>query len=144
MATAPPPFLGDPKLAALEEIKGSDVFKTFEGNRPDPGPGAKTLTGLAGSPGRTEGTACVVRSPEEMAKVRPRAILVCQTTTPVWTPLFMYIKGLVTDFGGVLCHGAVVAREYGLPAVVGTRYATRYIRDGEIVKVDGTSGIVSF
>ena len=144
MATSPPPFLGDPKPGSLEAIKGSDVFKTFEGSRPDPGPGAKRLAGLAGSPGNAEGPACVVRSPEEMAKVRPGAILVCQTTTPVWTPLFSYIRGLVTDFGGVLCHGAVVAREYGLPAVVGTRYATRYIRDGEIVRVDGTSGIVSF
>ena len=66
-----------------------------------------------------------------------------RTTTPAWTPLFGFIGALVTDSGGVLCHGAVVAREYGIPAVVGTRRATQILKDGDRVLVDGTEGKVT-
>jgi phosphoenolpyruvate synthase/pyruvate phosphate dikinase len=75
----------------------------------------------------------------------PRAggeVLVCTTTTPVWTPLFPSLAALVTDTGGVPCHAAVVAREYGLPAVVGAEVATQRIPDGALVRVDGQSGEV--
>jgi pyruvate,water dikinase len=70
-------------------------------------------------------------------------VLVCTTTTPAWTPLFPSLAGLVTDTGGILCHAAVVAREYRLPAVVGTELATRVIPDGALVRIDGASGEVT-
>ena len=72
----------------------------------------------------------------------PDSILVCTTTTPAWTPLFAQAKGLVTDIGGALAHGSIVAREYGIPAVMGTGEATQRIANGELIRVDGDSGIV--
>jgi pyruvate,water dikinase len=69
-------------------------------------------------------------------------VLVCATTTPAWTPLFPSLAALVTDTGGILCHAAVVAREYGLPAVVGAEAATTLIVDGSVVRVDGSAGTV--
>lgn len=70
-------------------------------------------------------------------------MIVCATTAPAWSPLFASIAALVTDTGGILCHAAVVAREYGLPAVVGTDAATRWVPDGALVRVDGQTGEVS-
>jgi pyruvate,water dikinase len=69
--------------------------------------------------------------------------MVCATTTPAWTPLFSSIAALVTDTGGILSHAAVVAREYGLPAVVGADAATSVIRDGALVRVNGSTGEVN-
>ena len=69
-------------------------------------------------------------------------ILVTAYTDPSWTPLFVAIKGLVTEVGGLMTHGAVIAREYGLPAVVGVEHATRLIRDGQRIRVHGTEGYV--
>jgi pyruvate,water dikinase len=83
-----------------------------------------------------------VRGPEDFARVSAGEVLVCTTTTPAWTPIFSSIAALVTDSGGILCHAAVVAREYGLPAVVGTEAATSAIPDGALVRVDGESGVV--
>ena len=70
-------------------------------------------------------------------------ILVCTTTTPAWTPLFCQAKGLVTDVGGVLAHGSIVAREYGIPAVMGTGVATERIKSGMALVVDGDAGTVT-
>jgi pyruvate,water dikinase len=78
----------------------------------------------------------------EAAKLRPGDVLVAESTAPSWTPLFATVAAVVTDTGGVLSHCAVVAREYGLPAVVGTATATELIRDGQILEVDGDSGLV--
>jgi phosphoenolpyruvate synthase/pyruvate phosphate dikinase len=83
-----------------------------------------------------------VRGPEDFARVSAGEILVCTTTTPAWTPLFPSLAGLVTDTGGILCHAAVVAREYGLPAVVGAAVATQAVPDGALVHVDGGTGAV--
>jgi pyruvate,water dikinase len=69
-------------------------------------------------------------------------ILVTAYTDPSWTPLFVAIKGLVTEVGGLMTHGAVIAREYGVPAVVGVEHATRLIRDGQRIRVHGTEGYV--
>lgn len=79
-----------------------------------------TLRGFAVSPGRTSATASVILSPADFSLMEPGTILVCPTTTPAWTPLFSQARGLVTDVGGVLAHGSIVAREYGIPAVLGT------------------------
>ncbi len=102
-----------------------------------------TLEGFAVSPGQVTAPASIVRSPEDFDKMVPDSILVCPTTTPAWTPLFAQAKGLVTDIGGALAHGSIVAREYGIPAVMGTGEATHRIKNGELVRVDGDSGTVT-
>ena len=104
--------------------------------------GVSELRGVAGSKGKATGPAVVVRSPEELGKVKAGDVLVCTSTSPTWTPLFGTIAALVSDSGGALSHTAIVAREYGLPAVVGVRYGTSMISDGQVVTVDGTSGAV--
>jgi pyruvate,water dikinase len=76
------------------------------------------------------------------ADLEPGDILVTAFTDPSWSPLFVAIAGLVTEVGGLMTHGAVIAREYGLPAVVGVERATRLIRDGQQIRVDGTNGYV--
>jgi pyruvate,water dikinase len=76
------------------------------------------------------------------ADLEPGDILVTAFTDPSWTPLFVSIAGLVTEVGGLMTHGAVIAREYGLPAVVGVQHATRLIRDGQCIRVHGTDGYV--
>jgi pyruvate,water dikinase len=98
--------------------------------------------GLAASPGVVEGIARKVASLEEFDQVRQGEILVCQMTNPAWVVLFTKIAGLVTDAGGVAAHPAVVAREFGIPAVVGTSIATERIASGDRVRVNGTSGVV--
>jgi phosphoenolpyruvate synthase/pyruvate phosphate dikinase len=75
--------------------------------------------------------------------MEPGTILVCPTTTPAWTPLFSQARGLVTDVGGVLAHGSIVAREYDIPAVLGTGVATQRIRSGQMIRVDGDAGTVT-
>jgi pyruvate,water dikinase len=104
--------------------------------------GATTLRGFPVSPGRVTAPASVIHSPEEFASMEPGTILVCPTTTPAWTPLFAQARGLVTDIGGILAHGSIVAREYGIPAVMGTGNATRAISSGQQITVDGSAGTV--
>jgi phosphoenolpyruvate synthase/pyruvate phosphate dikinase len=101
------------------------------------------LEGFAVSPGQVTAPASIVRSPEEFGQMAPDSILVCPTTTPAWTPLFARAKGLVTDIGGALAHGSIVAREYGIPAVMGTGEATQRIETGELIRVDGNRGTVT-
>jgi pyruvate,water dikinase len=101
------------------------------------------LRGFAASPGVAEGPARVLKSVEEIALVREGDILVCPVTAPSWAPVFGKIKAAVSDIGGTMSHAAIVAREYGMPAVVGTGHATKMIRTGQRVRVDGTSGIVT-
>ncbi len=105
--------------------------------------GGKELSGAAASPGTVEGPARVVRSVEEIAEVRDGEILVCGSTSPAWAPIFSKIKATVTDVGGVMSHAAIVCREYGLPAVVGTGRATSHIRTGQTIRVDGSAGVVT-
>jgi pyruvate, water dikinase len=105
--------------------------------------GGSELTGAAASPGTIEGVARVVRSVREIADVRDGEILVCGSTSPAWAPIFSKITGTVTDVGGVMSHAAIVCREYGLPAVVGTGRATTQIRTGQRIRVDGSAGLVT-
>jgi pyruvate,water dikinase len=99
------------------------------------------LIGLPVSRGTIEGRARVILDIAE-AEFEPGDILVTTYTDPSWTPLFVAIKGLVTEVGGLMTHGAVIAREYGLPAVVGVEHATRLIRDGQWIRVHGTDGFI--
>jgi pyruvate,water dikinase len=107
--------------------------------RPDLPVGA--LVGLPVSAGVVEGRARVLSDMGD-AELRAGDILVTAFTDPSWTPVFVSIKGLVTEVGGLMTHGAVVAREYGLPAVVGVENATKLIKDGQRIRVDGTDGYV--
>jgi rifampicin phosphotransferase len=102
---------------------------------------AGALVGLAVSARTVEGRARVILDMAE-ADLEPGDILVTAFTDPSWTPLFVAITGLVTEVGGLMTHGAVIAREYGLPAVVGVEHATRLIRDGQRIRVHGTEGYV--
>ena len=102
-----------------------------------------TLNGFAVSPGQVTALASVILSPDDFDKMTAGTILVCPTTTPAWTPLFAQAKGLVTDIGGILAHGSIVAREYGIPAVMGTGNVTRQVVSGQEITVDGDSGTVT-
>lgn len=101
------------------------------------------LKGIAVSSGRVRGFARIVRDPREAARLHAGEILVTQATDPGWTPVFPLVGGLVLEIGGQLSHGAIVAREYGVPAVVNVQGAMRRIRDGQVITVDGTTGRVS-
>jgi pyruvate,water dikinase len=100
------------------------------------------VRGLAASPGVVEGTARFVSSVEEFDQVQEGEILVCRMTNPAWVVLFTKIAGLVTEAGGTVSHPAVVAREFGLPAVVGTQNAGERIKSGDRVRVNGNTGVV--
>jgi pyruvate,water dikinase len=101
------------------------------------------IRGFAASSGVVEGPACVVKSVEEISRLRRGDILVCQVTNPTWAPVFQKIAGAVSDIGGSMSHAAIVAREFGLPAVVGTGTATSRIKDGQRIRVDGGRGVVT-
>jgi pyruvate,water dikinase len=107
--------------------------------RPSVGNG---LTGLPASPGRASGPARVICTPEEFDRLQPGDVLVAPVTTPAWTTLFTHAAAVVTDTGSPLAHASLAAREYGIPAVVGTGNATARLQDGRIVTVDGTTGLV--
>ena len=100
------------------------------------------LKGTAASPGRAKGRARVARNLAEASGIEAGEILVAVFTDPGWTPLMGRIGGVVTENGGVLCHAAVVSREYGIPAVLAIPDVTSRIKDGDEVLVDGTSGTV--
>jgi rifampicin phosphotransferase len=102
---------------------------------------AEAIPGLPVSSGVVEGRARVILNLEE-AVLEEGDILVTSFTDPGWTPLFVSIKGLVTEVGGLMTHGAVIAREYGLPAVVGVENATKLIKDGQRIRVNGTAGYI--
>lgn len=98
------------------------------------------LTGIPASGGQVRGEAVVINSPAEAGRVQPGQVLVTRSTDPGWTPLFSIVGGLVLEVGGQLSHGAIVAREYGLPAVVNVPDATTLIQDGQTIVVDGSAG----
>src|SRR5205814_2273872 len=108
----------------------------------EPSTDPDVITGVAASPGTVKGTAKVVRSLVEASKLQQGDIMVCEMTVPTWVPLFATVSAVVADSGGVLSHCAIVAREFGLPAVVGTHVGTQILRDGMTVTVDGGRGIV--
>ena len=103
---------------------------------------ARIVRGAAASAGQVRATARVLAAPTEFSRLQPGEVLVAVATTPDWTPLFATAGAVVTDVGAVSSHASVVAREYGIPAVVGTQDATRVIRDGDTVTVDGSAGLV--
>ena len=139
----PPPDLS-PLPAALRLVNAAVanlIELTFASSRPQDT--TNELHGVAGSPGRYSGTVRVLRDDSEFAKLRPGDVLVAPATSPPWSVLFLQAGAVVTDGGGVLSHTAVIAREYGIPAVLATGEATRRLYDGDLVSVDGSAGVVS-
>jgi phosphohistidine swiveling domain-containing protein len=100
------------------------------------------MIGTGASAGKFTGRARVVHSPQELGHVREGEVMIAPNTDPGWTPVFPLIKGLVLETGGMLSHGAIVAREYGIPAVTGVARACSRIKDGDLVEVDGGSGVI--
>ena len=100
------------------------------------------MRGFAVSSGKITGKASVVIGPGEFDKMVPGTILVSPLTTPAWTQLFAHAEGLVTDVGSILAHGSIVAREYGIPAVLGVGNGTKRIRHGQMITIDGDAGTV--
>jgi len=130
-----------PMMLPQMKIFGFDLMQLKQG-RPR---GAKgdTLQGVAASPGSVTAPACVINGPEDFAQMKAGDVLVASLTTPAWTPLFARASAVVTDVGGPLSHGSIVAREYGIPAVLGTGGATRRIRNGQMITVNGSTGVVT-
>jgi phosphohistidine swiveling domain-containing protein len=141
---APPPMLGT--APAFEMTDGGSMVRAMFKGEMSPAPTGNSemnkVPGLPGSAGVTRGTARVIHSLAEAGKLQPGDVLVAIATEPPWTPLFATAAAIVTDSGGVLSHSAVVAREYRIPAVVGTGNATTTFKDGQLIEVDGNAGIV--
>jgi phosphoenolpyruvate synthase/pyruvate phosphate dikinase len=104
--------------------------------------GATTIVGMPASAGRATGKVRLVRSPADFDRLVAGEVLVAPTTAPAWTPLFARAVAIVTDGGSIAAHASLVAREYGIPAVVATGDATQRLHDGQLVAVDGTLGRV--
>jgi pyruvate,water dikinase len=116
--------------------------KLLGGGEAEQKDGKLVLKGLGTSHGQVTAPACVLFSPEDFPNMKPGDVLVATTTTPAWTPLFAMASAVVTDIGGPLSHSSIVAREYGIPAVMAARNATRHIQSGQMVTVDGKEGTV--
>jgi phosphoenolpyruvate synthase/pyruvate phosphate dikinase len=105
-------------------------------------PEGNTLKGYGASAGKVTAPACVMRGPEDFNLMHPGDVIVAVTTTPAWTPLFAIASAVVTDIGGPLSHSSIVAREYGIPAVMATGVASKRIMNGQMITVDGSTGAV--
>jgi phosphohistidine swiveling domain-containing protein len=141
----PPPALGVAPEAIMDPavimLWGITTERVSEWARQQDG--GVELRGAAASPGTVEGVARVVIDVRQIRDVRDGDILVCPITSPAWAPIFSNVKAVVTDIGGVMSHAAIVCREYGLPAVVGTGRATSQIQTGQRIRVDGSAGTVT-
>ncbi len=138
----PPMILGVPRPFLPMDCAVMRASFKFSGNFMAPPGEGPDLQGMPGSAGKVTGPARIVRTLDDAGRLKPGDILVASFTLPSWTPFFASAAGVVTNIGGMLCHAAVVAREYGIPAVVGTARATEVLRDGEIIEVDGDMGVV--
>ncbi|WP_124389377.1 MULTISPECIES: PEP-utilizing enzyme [Rhodococcus] len=110
---------------------------------PEAAPGEVLLAGIAAGPGTAVGPARIIGGPDDFARFRPGDVLVCRTTSPAWTPLLATACAVVTETGGVSAHAAIVAREFGIPAVLAAPKAMITLTDGLLVRVDGTRGHVA-
>jgi len=144
---SPPPALGpapdhvtEPFSVMLWGINDDTVNRWLTAGQ---GGETNVLRGVAASPGVAEGIARVILSPADLGEVQAGEILVCPITAPSWAPVFTKIAAAVSDIGGIMAHAAIVSREYGLPAVVGTGFGTKSIRTGQRVRVDGGQGVVT-
>ena len=136
---APPEIITEPFTVMLWGITSDSVTSWLGGGDAKEG----ELRGMAASPGLVEGPARVIFSPDQISEIQQGEILVAPLTAPSWAPIFGKILATVTDTGGMMSHAAIVCREYGLPAVTGTGFATSTITTGQRIRVDGNNGTVT-
>jgi pyruvate,water dikinase len=137
----PNPYYG--KIELVQEMLKKDSTISVSTSAPIVREELKAdLYGAASAPGMVEGIARIIITEDKLAELQPGEILVAPGTSAPWTPAFEIVKGVVTDGGGALCHAVIVAREYGIPAVTGCLEATKKIKTGDRVKVDGDLGVV--
>ena len=141
-AVTPPVAVGTPPPGPPPDNPMVRALGKFFGGPPAASDDPDVLLGAAGSPGTVRGKARVITNLADAARLQSGEILVAAMTSPPWTPLFITAGGIVTDRGDVLSHAAIVAREYGVPAVVSTGSATARLQDGQIIEVDGDAGVV--
>lgn len=134
----PPEILADPVAVTLWGITREQVDDWLAVDMDD----TSQLRGVAASAGKVVGTARVITNTDQLYDVQKGEILICRITAPSWAPVFQRIGAAVSDVGGLMAHTAIISREYGLPAVVGTGYATALIKTGDTVEVDGDKGVV--
>lgn len=137
-----PPILGTPPSGPPPDDPIGKAIGKFFGAPPQESEDPDVLNGNPCSPGKVTGTAKVVMSLSQASKLQPGDIMIAPSTMPAWTPLFASIAAVVTDAGGILSHAGIVAREYNIPAVLGTGKGTAVIKDGQTVEVDGDAGVV--
>ena len=146
----PPPALGTPPDVVTEPftiVSWGITSETLNGwlaaDEGGEGGDSNTLKGNPGCSGSVQGRARVLTNPDQLADLQPGEILVAKSTSPSWTPSFAIIAGTITDVGGPMCHAAIIAREYNVPTVVGTGKGTQIIKTGDLVKLDGDTGLVT-
>ena len=123
----------------MPNVFTGEITPTNEKDKPDC---QQTLTGVGVYGGEIEGIARVVLDPRDNATIEPGEILIAPVTDAGWTPLFLHAAGLVVEVGGLLSHGSVIAREYGLPAIIGVENATQMIKTGDKIRLNGLAGKV--
>ena len=134
----PPEYITEPLTVMLWGITQESVQEWLGSEGQDP----NELRGVAASAGKATGRARVIVDPEQLHEIEDGDVLVCRITAPSWAPVFSRLAAAVSDVGGIMAHTAIVCREYGLPAVVGTGFATTTIRSGQLIEVDGSTGVV--
>ena len=139
----PPEEIAEPFTIMLWGITTDKVKEWLKGVDAAADGDISEIKGFASSAGVVEGPARVLKLLKDITKIQPGEILVCPTTNPSWAPIFTNIKAAVTDIGGLTSHAAIVCREYGVPSVTGTGVATSAIKTGDIIKVDGDTGVVN-
>jgi pyruvate,water dikinase len=141
-ALGPPPAeISEPFTVMLWGITTETVSEWLTDD--DAEGGERTLKGIAGAPGIVEGPVRIIGHVSELDAVEQGDILVCPATSPSWSPVFSRIAATVSDVGGIMSHTAIVCREYGLPAVVGTGHAVSTLTTGQRIRVDGDAGVVT-
>jgi pyruvate,water dikinase len=138
----PPEEVAEPFTIMLWGITTEKVKEWLKGVDATAGEDVSEIKGFASSAGVVEGPARVLKRLKDIVDLQPGEILVCPSTNPSWAPVFTKIKAAVTDIGGLTSHAAIVCREYGVPSVTGTGVSTQVIKTGDILKVDGDSGVV--
>jgi pyruvate,water dikinase len=139
----PPEEVAEPFTIMLWGITTDKVKEWLKGVDAAAGADVSEIKGFASSAGVVEGPARVLKRLKDIVDLQPGEILVCPSTNPSWAPVFTNIKATVTDIGGLTSHAAIVCREYGVPSVTGCGYATTAIKTGDILKVDGDTGVVT-
>jgi len=139
----PPEEVAEPFTIMLWGVTTDRVKEWLKGVDATADGDVSEVKGFASSAGVAEGPARVLKVLKDIVKLQPGEVLVCPTTNPSWAPVFTNIKAAVTDIGGLTSHAAIVCREYGIPSVTGTGLATSAIKTGDIVRVDGDTGVVT-